>query len=54
MTHDCRIDVSELSREPLEVEMEGMDYARNHKNKRGEVRVESFGSPWGRLRCSGY
>lgn len=40
---DCRIDLSELSSEPLEVEMESMDDGRRLKNKGGEVRVKSFG-----------
>ena len=39
VSHDCRIDLSELSGDLLEIEMDGMDYARNLKNAGGKVRV---------------
>lgn len=35
----CRIDLSELSRMPLEVEMESMDNGRKLGNRGGEVRA---------------
>lgn len=39
--HDeCRIDLSELSGYPLEVEMESMDHGRRLKNRGTEVRAE--------------
>ena len=40
---DCRIDLSELSSEPLEVEMENMDDVRRLKNRGGQVRVQMVG-----------
>lgn len=39
----CPIDLSELSRMPLEVEKESMDTARRLRNDGGEVRVKRSG-----------
>ncbi|CAN0206053.1 unnamed protein product [Scytosiphon promiscuus] len=44
VSHDCRIDLSELSDELLDVDMEGMDYARNCKNAEGEELVAGYGT----------
>eukprot|EP00752_Nemacystus_decipiens_P005431 g4922.t1 len=41
---ECRVDLSELSREPLEVEMEGMDNGRRLKNRGGEELVGGYGT----------
>eukprot|EP00752_Nemacystus_decipiens_P005430 g4921.t1 len=41
---DCRIDLSELSRMPLEVEMESMDNGRRLKNRGGEELVGGEGT----------
>lgn len=38
---ECRVDLSELSRDPLEVDMESMDNGRRLKNRGGEVRVDT-------------
>lgn len=37
---ECRVDLSELSREPLEVDMASMDNGRKLKNRGDEVRVD--------------
>lgn len=39
---DCRIDLSELSQMPLEVEMDDMDRGRTMKNRGGEVRFRGI------------
>lgn len=40
---ECRIDLSELSQMPLEVDMNDMDHGRTLKNRGGEVRLEGLG-----------
>ncbi|CAM9511171.1 unnamed protein product, partial [Hapterophycus canaliculatus] len=42
--HDCRVDLSELSHEPLEVTMEAMDNGRRLKNMGGEELVGGYGT----------
>eukprot|EP00903_Cladosiphon_okamuranus_P015919 g14704.t1 len=41
---ECRVDLSELSREPLEVEMSSMDNGRRLKNRGGEELVGGDGT----------
>lgn len=43
---ECRVDLSELSREPLEVEMQSMDEGRRLKNKGREVRESMASGCW--------
>ena len=48
----CRIDLSELSSEPLKMEMEMMDDDCRLKNRGGQVRIKKFGLLcWGAV-CS--
>lgn len=51
VNESCRIDLSELSHMPLEVEMASMDEGRGMKNRGGQVRRRGRSVLHGSLRC---